>query len=142
MTDAATGTSTSTAPTPPRSVAFSALVGLAALVIILQGVTAGIFLEHDGKRDSATTWIHLHAAGGYLAVLLAIAAAIVALLKLRERPDLLIGSGAFAILLVVEVGIGSAIHSGTDWLTAIHVPLAMAIVALAVWLPLRARGRG
>ena len=64
-------------------------------------------------------------------------ATVIAVLKLRSRRDLVFGSGALVVLLVVESYIGGLIgdHSG---LTAVHFPLAMALVGLAVWLPLRA----
>jgi hypothetical protein len=141
MTDAATGSAPATEMDGSRSVTFSVLVGVAAVVVVLQGVWAGIFLEHDGRRDAASTAINLHAAGGYLATGLAIVALVVALVRLEERQDLIVGSAVFALLLIVETGLGVAIHSGSDALTAIDVPLAMAIVAVAVWLPLRARSR-
>ncbi len=43
---------------------FSVLSGLAALAVLLQGLWAGIFLEHDGKRDDSQNWIDVHAHGG------------------------------------------------------------------------------
>jgi hypothetical protein len=43
------------------------------------------------------------------------------------------------VLLVVEAYLGGLIRDdGKDSLTAVHVPLALALMALAVWLPLRA----
>lgn len=44
--------------------------------VLLQGVWAGIFLEHDGERDAASSWIDVHARGGDIA--LALLATIVA----------------------------------------------------------------
>jgi hypothetical protein len=42
-------------------------------------------------------------------------------------------------LLVVEAYIGGLVRDdGDDTLTAVHIPFAMALMALAVWLPLRA----
>ena len=35
--------------------------------------------------------------------------------------------------------VASSKQDGKDTLTAVHVPLAMAIMGLAVWLPLRVR---
>lgn len=122
-----------------RSVLFSVLLGLTALAILLQGVWAGIFLEHDGKRDAANTWLDVHTVGAYVAVVLAVAATVVAVQRLRSRKDLMGGSALLAVLLLVETGLGQGIHSGTDVLTAVHVPLAMAILGIAVWLPLRVR---
>ena len=127
----------------PRSILFSALIGLSALAVLLQGLWAGIFLEHDGQRGAASGWIDVHARGGEVALVMALAATIVAFVRLRSRRDLWIGSAAFTVLLVFESWLGGAIRDdGKDALTAIHVPLAMALMALAVWLPLRARRRG
>ncbi len=119
---------------------FGALTGLASAVVLLQGLWAGIFLENDGKRDAASTWIDVHARGADLALLLAVLATAWAIWKLRPRRDLWVGSLVFALLIVLESYLGGAIRdAGKDTLTAVHVPLAMAIMGLAVWLPLRAR---
>jgi heme A synthase len=67
-------------------------------------------------------------------------ALVIAWVKLRDRRDLLLGSTALVVLLVLESYIGGLIADDSqDSLTAIHVPLAMATMAVAVWLPLRAR---
>jgi hypothetical protein len=139
-------TSTATRETVTRSAArttlFSALAGLAALAILLQGLWAGIFLEHDGRRDDAGGWIDVHARGGEVALVLAIAATAVALWQHRSRKDLWIGSLALVVLLVLESYLGGLIRDDSkDTLTAVHVPLGMAIMAVSAWLPLRARVR-
>lgn len=128
-------TAASLAPPRTRSPLYSSLIGLAALAILLQGLWAGLF-AHEGK-DYKQSWVDVHARGADVAILLAIAATVVAVLKLRERRDLIIGSGALVVLLVIEAYIGGLIgdHSG---LTAVHFPLAMALMGLSVWLPLRA----
>ena len=124
----------------PRSVLFSVLIGLSALAVLLQGLWAGIFLQHDGGRDAASGWIDVHARGGEVALVLALLATIVAFVRLRSRRELWIGSAVFTMLLAFESWLGGAIRDdGADTLTAVHVPLAMALMALAVWLPLRAR---
>jgi hypothetical protein len=134
--------STQTASTT-RSPLFSALVGLVTLGVLLQGLWAGIFLEHDGKRDAADDWIDVHAVGGYITVILAVAATVVALIQLRQRRDLWIGSIVLTVLLLLEIGFGNMISDGhKDAVTAVHVPVALLIMAVAVWLPLRARQRG
>jgi hypothetical protein len=118
---------------------YSALTGLAALAVLLQGLWAGIFLEHDGQRDDASGWIDVHAHGGEAAILLALLATVWALARLRGRRDLVLGAIALAVLLVIEAYIGGLIRDdGKDSLTAIHVPLAMLLMGLAVWLPFRA----
>jgi hypothetical protein len=63
----------------------------------------------------------------------------VALWKLRGRRDLWVGSAVLTVLLVLEAYLGGLIrddHVGS--LTAVHVPLAMAIMGLVIWLPVRA----
>lgn len=134
----ATPTATST-----RSVLFSVLLGLTALAVLLQAVWAGIFLEHDGERDAASSWIDVHARGGEIALVLAALATVVAVVKLRARKELWIGSAALTVLLVVESYLGGLIRDDSkDTLTAVHVPLGMAIMGLVIWLPLRARSGG
>ncbi len=119
---------------------FGTLTGLASAVVLLQGLWAGIFLETDGKRDAASSWIDVHARGADLALLLGVLATVWAIWKLRPRRDLWVGSLVFTLLIVLESYLGGAIRdAGKDTLTAVHVPLAMAIMGLAVWLPLRAR---
>jgi uncharacterized membrane protein YfcA len=126
--------------TGERSPAFSALIGLTTLTILLQGVWAGIFLEHDGERDKSSGWIDVHAAGAAVAVVLALVATVVAFMRLRRRTDLWAGSATLAVLLIVEYFLGKLISDNSkDTLTAVHVPLAMLIMGLAVWLPVRSR---
>jgi hypothetical protein len=146
MTAPLTSTERSTRSAPDRrrsaGPVYSALIGLAALDVLLQGLWAGIFLEHDGKRDAASTWIDVHARGADIGILLAVAAAVYVLVKLRSRRDLLVGTVVFALLMVLESYIGGTIRdNGKDALTAVHVPLAMALMGLAVWLPVRATRR-
>ena len=136
-------TSTTDRATPVTrtgSPVYGALIGLASLVVLLQGLWAGIFLEHDGERDAASSWVDVHARGADLAILLGVLATGYAFWKLRARTDLWVGSLVFTLLLVLEAYLGGLIRDdGQDTLTAVHVPLAMALMGLAVWLPLRAR---
>lgn len=116
------------------------MLGLTALVVPLQARLGRHFLEHDGERDAASSWISVHARGGDIAIGLALLATIVALIRLRERKELWVGSAALTVLLAVEAYIGGLIvDASKDTLTAVHVPLAMAIMALVIWPPLRAR---
>jgi MFS family permease len=118
---------------------YGALTGLAALAVLLQGLWAGIFLEHDGGRDGASGWIDVHAHGGEVAILLALLATVWALARLRGRRDLVFGAIALTVLLVLEAYIGGLIRDDEkDSLTAVHVPLAMLLMALVVWLTVRA----
>lgn len=143
-----TTTTNASAPTAQRQDArtdrtgtalFSSLTGLAAVAVLLQGLWAGIFLEHDGQRDAAESWIDVHATGGEVAIVLSALATVVAFWKLRSRRELWIGGVALVVLLILEAWIGGQIRDeGRDTLTAVHIPLAMALMALVVWLPLRA----
>jgi hypothetical protein len=67
---------------------------------------------------------------------------IVAVWRLRVRKDLLVGTGLLFVLLLAEAYIGGEIGDHASW-PAAHIPLAMALMGLSVWLPSRAvRGRG
>src|SRR5690242_6534824 len=74
----------------PTSRAYTVLIGIGTLAILLQGVWAGIFLEH-GNPDRAGGWIDVHARGGELALLFVVAATITAFLRVRARRDLWVG---------------------------------------------------
>lgn len=122
-----------------RSPFYSAVIGLAALAVLLQGLWAGMFLAHDGQRDAAEGWIQVHATGGEVAIALSAIATVYAFVKMRDRRDLWGGSAALVVLLVLESYLGGLIvDHGKDSLTAVHIPLAMALMGLVVWLPLRA----
>lgn len=128
-----------TARTPrPTSRLFSVLIGLSTLVVLLQGLWAGLFVQEG--EDYKDSWVTVHARGAEIAIALALVATIVAIVKLRSRTELVVGSIAFLLLLVVEAYLGGLIgdHAG---LTAVHVPLAMVLMGLAVWLPIRASRR-
>lgn len=122
----------------PRNTLYSVLTGLTTLAVLLQGLWAGLFI-HEGK-DYQDNWVSVHARGGEVAIALAALAAVVAIVKLRTRRDLLIGSIALTVLLVLEAYIGGLIGNHAE-LTAIHIPLAMALMGLAVYLPIRATRR-
>jgi hypothetical protein len=118
-----------------RSTLYNVLIGLTTAAVLLQGLWAGLFLEHDGERDAASNWIDVHGRGAEVAIGLAFLATIVAIIKLRRRRDLVIGSAVLTILLVLEGYLGGLIvDESKDNLTVIHIPLAMAITGLAVWL--------
>jgi len=117
-----------------RSRLFTVLTGLTALLIVLQGVWAGFFI-HEG-RDFKQNWVDVHARGGDIAIGLAVVATVVALVKLRSRPALVAGSIAFTVLLMLEAFLGGLIGD-VPAMTIVHFPLALALMALAVWLPLR-----
>lgn len=118
------------------SPAFTVLVGLTSLAILLQGVWAGMFIREG--RDNSSSWVLVHDWGARTAFVLAAVATLVAFRKLRHRRDLVIGSGVLAVLLFVESYVGGEIGN-TPGLQSIHFPLAIALMGLAVWLPLRTR---
>ena len=142
-------TSAATARTRPASSGndvgrrrvFAALTGLAALAILLQGLWAGMFLRGDVQRAQAESWLEVHATGGEVAIGLAALATIWALVRLRGRKDLVIGAIVLTVLLVLESYLGGLIVEGKDFLAPVHIPLALFLMAVAVWLPFRA-GRG
>jgi hypothetical protein len=112
---------------------WSALIGLTTLGVLLQGLWAGLFL----RRGDHGTWVSVHQHGGEATVTLALLATIAAVLWLRERRDLLGGTVLLLVLLVVEYFLGRA--GGNS--VVVHVPLALLLMGLAVWLPVAARRR-
>jgi heme A synthase len=123
-----------------RDPVYSVLIGVATLGVLLQALWAGLFVR-EGEEYRAS-WVHVHAIDGEVTILLALLATIVAAVRMRRtRRDLVVGSAVFTVLLVVEAYLGGRI-ADTAALTAVHFPLAMAIMALTVWLSLRAARRG
>jgi hypothetical protein len=120
--------------TPKPHPAWSALVGLTTLGILLQGLWAGLFLRRDADGG---TWVTVHQHGGAATVTLALLATVAAAVWLRTRRDLLGGTALLLVLLVVEYFLGRA-GGGS---VAVHVPLALLIMGVAVWLPVAARRR-
>ncbi len=138
-----TSTSTRPATATARNSLFNVLIGLTALAVLLQGLWAGIFLDHDGERDAAGSWIDVHARGCDIAIGLAVVATVVALIKLRRDKTVWISSAALTALLVVEAYIGGLIRDDSkDTLTAVHVPLGMAIMGLVIFIPVHTRRIG
>src|SRR5947209_3892717 len=93
--------------TARRSTLYTSVIGLAALAVLLQGLWAGLFIR-EGK-DNDASWVEVHARGADVAILLAVAATVIAVVKLRERKDLLVGTVAFLVLLVVEAYLGGEV---------------------------------
>jgi hypothetical protein len=125
----------------PTSRAYTVLMTLGSLAVLLQGLWAGLFLEHDNP-DRAGSWIDVHARGGEVALILVAAATLTAFIRLRARRDLWIGGSVLTALLLVEAYVGGLIRdSGQDSLTPLHIPLGMALMGLTVWLMVRSRRR-
>ncbi|WP_158865799.1 hypothetical protein [Leifsonia sp. AG29] len=116
------------------------LAALTALGVVLQGVWAGIFLSSDKRPDA---WVHIHDIGAWATLILAALTAVWALVFLRRQLLLVVGSILLVALVAGEAHLGGMItDDGNDAMTAVHIPLAMALLALAVWLPVYAlRGR-
>lgn len=133
-----TPANSSAATAPTRT--FAALVGVASLAVLLQGLWAGLFMSTPDTDPEKTPWLEVHSWCGKAAIGFALLATVWAFLKLRERTDLTFGALALTVLLILEAYLGGLIvDEGKDVMAAVHVPLAMALMGLAVWLPLRAR---
>jgi ABC-type uncharacterized transport system permease subunit len=138
LTEGTAGSSTRDGGPPARSgPVFAALVGLTTLAILLQALFAGEFVD----RAKAGGWLSAHNANAIVVVALGVITAIyaAAMLRASARP-LVIGSAVLAVLLVVQTVIGHAITDDNDnGLLVIHIPLAMLVFGLAIWLSAKAR---
>lgn len=115
---------------------FNALAGLTTLAIFLQSLSAGMLMAQRGT-SAAATWTGVHGGVAWIAIGLALATAVVAIVRLRSSAaDLMWAAIALVVLLVAQTGIGQAIGS-VRALVAVHVPLAFVIFALTVWLSVR-----
>lgn len=131
-------TATRGARTPDRL--YSAIIGLTSLLILLQCLWAGLFIREGEAFDASAAqahWVEVHDLGARAAIVLAATSFIVARWRLSTRKDLVVGTGLLTLLLVLEAYIGGEIGDRTNWST-IHIPLGMALMALSVWLPIRA----
>src|SRR4051794_40540264 len=118
------------------------MIGLTSLVILLQGLWAGLFIREGKDFDASSAqanWVNVHDWCARIAIVLALLSLVVAVWRLRARTDLLAGTGLLLLLLVLEAYIGGEIGDHAGW-PSVHVPLAMALMALSVWLPARAAG--
>src|SRR6476659_5075616 len=122
-------TTTTTAAPQQRSTSrlYTVLIGLSSLVVLLQALWAGLFVQEG--QDYKQSWVDVHARGAEIAILLAAAATVTAFVKIRDRRDLLIGSAALTVLLVFEAYLGGLIGDSPA-VTVVHFPLAMALMAL------------
>ncbi len=116
---------------------FAALTGLTSLAILLQAVFAGEVIN----PGSSSGWLSAHNVNADVVIALAVITAIYALVYLREAArSLVIGSGVLAVLVIAQTAIGHAITDNNDnGLLVIHVPLAMLVFGLTIWLSVRAR---
>jgi len=127
-------------PRAIRDPLYASVIGLTSLAVLLQGLWAGLFVREGKDFDATSTqanWVQVHDWGARIAIVLAFASLVVAVWRLRARKELLLGTGALFLLLVLESYIGGEIGDHENW-PAVHIPLAMALMALSVWLPSRA----
>lgn len=112
------------------------LIGLTSSAILLQAVTAGVFVDQSG-RDS---WVTVHGLIADATWVLALVTAIVAFRSVRRaRPELWVGSATLFVLALAQTGLGHLItDGGMDGLIVVHVPLAMIVFGLAIWLAVTA----
>jgi hypothetical protein len=132
-----------TAQSPVRNALFSALIGFTSLVILLQGLWAGLFIREGKDFDESAAqsrWVEVHDWGARVAIVLALVSLIVAAIQLRARRDLLIGTLVLFLVLMLEAYIGGEIGGHPSW-PSYHVPVAMLLMAMSVWLPFRATRR-
>jgi heme A synthase len=110
---------------------FSLLNGVTLLGVLWQAVSAGEFL---GSAEPST-WITVHEISGFVVVLLALATALAALTLRRADPALTLGAMGLLVLIVLQTGLGEAItKAGASGLTVAHVPIAVLIFGLGVYL--------
>jgi MFS family permease len=110
---------------------FSMLNGLTLLGVLLQAVWAGEFVDRTGQG----TWIAVHEIGAFVLVVLALATALAAVTLRRADSALTLGALGLLVLIVVQTGMGEAItRAGADGLIVAHVPIAVLIFGLGVYL--------
>lgn len=116
--------------------AMSAVVGVLALGVLFQAITAGIFLPSVSKTGA----INAHKGVGDLVVLLALASVVMAFTMWRGRAGFQVVSGetiALLVLAAIELGIGQAMSknfSKHHGLLVIHIPVALLIFAVTTHL--------
>lgn len=116
----------------PLPRAFSVLVGCTTFAILTQAVTAGMFVNQDG-RDS---WVSVHGVIADVTWAVALATALVGFRQVRRgHLRLWLASVGLFVLVLAQTGIGHLISDGgMDSLIVVHVPMAMLVFALAIWL--------
>jgi hypothetical protein len=123
-----------------RDPLYASLIGLTSLVVLLQGLWAGLFIR-EGKDYDATSsqsnWVEVHDTGARVAIVLALISLVVVIWRLRARTELVAGTAALFVLLMLEAYIGGEIGNHSNW-PSFHIPLAMGLMGLSIWLPTRA----
>jgi hypothetical protein len=116
---------------------FAALTGLTTLAILLQAVFAGEFVD----RARTGGWVSAHNANADVVIALAVITAIYAFVALRgHAPRLVIEAVVLAVLVIAQTAIGHAITDDNDnGLLVIHIPLAMLVFGLTIYMSAQAR---
>ena len=100
MAQTLTGPGTTTTPARrPGSTAFTVLVGLTTLGVLLQGLWAGLMVPVGEGGKYRGTWVEIHGHGADVTIVLALLATVVALWKLRDLRVLWLASGELTLLL-------------------------------------------
>lgn len=100
--------------------------------MLLQAVWAGASID----RTDRAAWVTVDEIGAFAVVVLALGTAVVAAATLRRASSALaLGALAQVVLIVVQTGLGEAItEGGADGLIVAHVPIAMLIFGLGIYL--------
>jgi hypothetical protein len=131
------GPTITSSPAPASGVrAFASLTGLTSLGILVEAVIAGQFI---GKKHEHTL-ISTHGMIANVIILLSLITVILAWrLDRQTRGPLLVGSGVLFVLVVVQTILGHLISDGHHTaLTVVHVPVALLVFGLTIWLSLQA----
>lgn len=126
----------SDADAPRRIVAI--LVGIATLFVLVQFLTASLFIRAHG--GGAETWQEIHGYTAYGVLAFSLAAALVAVFtRLRSAaPFLTVLAVLFFLATVGQWGSGHLISQfGQDGWTPFHVFFSSIVLILAVWVAIR-----
>jgi hypothetical protein len=116
---------------------YAILVGLTTLSVLVQAVTAGLFVNQDGT--SANSWTDVHGLVAYPVMLLALVTAVFTIVTMRTTvPKLWLWTGLLFVATVCQWLSGHAITDlHMDWVIPIHIVLAFLIWGLAMVLSVR-----
>ena len=115
---------------------FASTAGLTSLAILIQAITAGQFISKRGQHG----WVDAHNIVANVSVVLALITVVAAWRMARERRGpLFIGALVLFVLLVIQTILGHLISDGHHpALLVIHVPVALLVFGLTVWLSVQA----
>jgi hypothetical protein len=107
-----------------------------SVAILAQAVTAGVFVNKTG----ADNWVTVHGLIADVSWVLALLTAIIGFFSIRRAtPRLEYWAIALFVVTLAQTGLGHLITDyGDDSLIEVHVPLAMVIFGLTVWITVRA----